>query len=446
MRADADEPTLSRDAGDDEGAHRFVVSVVSGPSAGLVVTLDESSPPSVLIGQSPACAIRLEDPLVSRRHASLEWDGPRLRLRDVGSTNGTFVQGVPVVEAFVRGGETVQLGDTRLRVERGEKGAAPLPMRAQFGGTLGTSEAMRRVYVLAQKLARADVPMIVEGETGTGKEVLAESIHAMGPRKDGPFVVFDCTAVAENLLESELFGHERGAFTGAVATRRGVFEQADGGTLLIDEIGDLALDLQAKLLRAIERSEIRRVGGEKWIRVDVRVVAATRRDLDLEVQKGRFRDDLFYRLAVGRVELPPLRRRTGDVSFLAHHFWTELGGQGPIPPALLERLEAHAWPGNVRELRNAVARALVMGEPERALASARAPERERDFFEWLLAERLPLPEARQRAAAELEQRYVERAVAEHGGNVTHAAAASGVGLRYFQMVRARARAAKPEEP
>ncbi len=435
-----DQPTLTRtgpDAGE-EGPRPFVVTVVAGPSTALEITLDETSPPSVLIGQSPACAVRLEDPLVSRRHASLEWDGPRLRIRDHDSTNGTFVQGVPVVEAYLHGGEIVQVGDTRLSVERRAVGAAAPPMRSQFGRTLGASPEMRRIYVLAHKLAQSDVPMVLEGETGTGKEVLAESIHEVGPRKHGPFVVFDCTAVAPTVVESELFGHERGAFTGAVATRRGVFEQADGGTLLIDEVGDLGLDLQAKLLRAIERSEVRRVGGDRWIRADVRVIAATRRDLDREVQEGRFRDDLFYRLAVGRIELPPLRRRTGDVTFLAHHFWAEQGGQGAIPAALLQQLEAQPWPGNVRELRNAVVRALVLGELARAPdAPPRAGEPAGDFFEWLLGQRLPLPEARQRAALELERRYVERAVAEHGGNVTHAAAASGVGLRYFQIVRAR---------
>src|SRR5262245_60431404 len=188
---------------------------------------------------------------------------------------------------------------------------------------------------------------------------MAEALHEQGPRASQPFVVFDCTAVPPNLVESELFGHERGAFTGAVTQRKGVFEQAHGGTLLIDEIGDLDLPLQPKLLRAIERGEIRRVGADRWIRVDVRVLAATRRDLAREVQAGRFRDDLFHRLAVGRIELPPLRHRRGDVPLLARQVWRELGGDARLLPAeILLKWEDYEWPGNVRELRNAVARQL----------------------------------------------------------------------------------------
>jgi transcriptional regulator with GAF, ATPase, and Fis domain len=261
-------------------------------------------------------------------------------------------------------------------------------------------------------------------------------------------MVFDCTAVPPSLVESELFGHERGAFTGAVNTRKGIFEQAHGGTLFIDEIGDLELSLQPKLLRAIERSEVRRVGGDRWLPVDVRIVAATRRDLDREVQAGRFRDDLFFRLAVARVELPPLRVRRGDVTILAHHFWKQLGGgEGALPFELLRHYEEYAWPGNVRELYNAVARRLALGEmepprPPRAAASEPVVGRGgvaagADFLESVLALNLSLPSARQRVVDELERRYVERIVAAHGGNVSRAAAASGLAHRYFQKIRAR---------
>ena len=296
---------------------------------------------------------------------------------------------------------------------------------------------MRRLYGLCERLAASDVPIVIEGETGTGKEVLAEALHEASGRASGPFVVFDCTAVPPNLVESELFGHERGAFTGAVAQRKGVFEQAHGGTLLIDEIGDLDPTLQPKLLRAIERSEVRRVGGDRWVRADVRIIAATRRDLDHAVQEGRFRDDLFFRLAVGRIELPALRDRRGDVSVLAHHFWRDLGGTGEIPYDVMQRFERHTWPGNVRELRNAVSRHLAVGElGAMATESARI---EHDPIDAILAMDLPYPRARQMAQSEFERRYLERVLAAHGGNVARAAAASGIARRYFNIILARLR-------
>jgi transcriptional regulator with GAF, ATPase, and Fis domain len=254
-------------------------------------------------------------------------------------------------------------------------------------------------------------------------------------------VVFDCTAVAPNLVESELFGHERGAFTGAAGRRAGVFEQAQGGTLFIDEIGDLDPALQPKLLRALERSEFRRVGGEKPIKLDVRIISATRRDLDREVAAGRFRDDLFHRLAVARIELPPLRHRQGDVRFLARRFCAQLAyPEDALPADLLARWEEAAWPGNIRELRNAVARRLALGDlapPER---TARGPEtRSGDPIEDVLRQNLPLVEARQRVVDEFERRYIERVLEEHGGNVVQAARASGIARRYFQILKARLR-------
>ncbi|HMR08863.1 MAG TPA: sigma 54-interacting transcriptional regulator, partial [Polyangiaceae bacterium] len=282
-----------------------------------------------------------------------------------------------------------------------------------------------------------DVPVIIEGETGTGKEVVGEALHEGGPRAKRPLAVFDCTAVAPSLVEAALFGHERGAFTGATTSRRGVFEQADGGTLLIDEIGDLELSLQPKLLRAVERSEVRRVGGQDWIRVDVRILAATRRDLDLEVQTGRFREDLFYRLNIARVELPPLRERPGDVALLARYFWDRLGGTDlPIPYDLFESWEDYHWPGNVRELENAVARRLALGELAPSLHEGnRAQPGERLEVPFETGKALAL--ARGEAVAEFERAYLERLLAAHSGDVSAAAQAAGVGRRYFNMLRAR---------
>ena len=414
---------------------------------GAALRLDETRPPTVLVGKGPACELHLDDPLVSRRHASIEIGPQSLRIRDLASTNGTLVNGVRIVEAILRGGETITVGTTALRVEVEATHGAPSAASDldRFGRLLGASPEMRRLHQVFGRLASSDVPIVIEGETGTGKELLAESIHEESARARGPFVVLDCTTVSASLLESELFGHERGAFTGAVAARKGVFEQADGGTLFIDEIGDLDVALQSKLLRAIERAELRRVGGTGWIHVDVRVIAATRRDLDRAVQEGRFRDDLFFRLAVGRVEIPPLRRRRGDVVFLAQHFWTALGGQPPqIPPEVVARLEEYTWPGNVRELYNAIARQIAvgemgLGETPGARAALPASPAGGDFLEDTLGQELPFPRARDRVLDEFERRYVERVLAKHGGNVARAAAASGIARRYFQIIRARSR-------
>jgi DNA-binding NtrC family response regulator len=434
-------PTLKREPAP---AAAFSLVVVEGHDTGRAFALDPDQPGRVLLGQSPACEVRVVDREVSRRHAALESAGERLRITDLGSTNGTLVDGVAIVEALLKGGETVRVGSTVLRVERGAMATAAPLSASSFGRLLGASPAMRRLYPLCQRLAASDVPVILEGETGTGKEVLAESLHAMGPRAKGPFVVFDCTAVPPNLVESELFGHERGAFTGALSSRRGVREQAAGGTLFIDEIGDLEASLQPKLLRAIERSEVRRVGSERWIHTNIRILAATRRDLDHEVQAGRFRDDLFHRVAVTRIELPPLRRRHGDVRLLAKHFCKELGGDLRLLGGdLLAQWDEDAWPGNVRELRNAVARRLAIGDLPRELPTDAPPEPEApaavDVLTELLAKDLPLIAAREKLVAEFERRYVERLLAQNGGNVTRAAESSGVALRHFQRLRARAK-------
>jgi two-component system, NtrC family, response regulator HydG len=427
-------------------AATFRLAVIDGADRGMAVLVSASRPSPLLIGQSSSCELRLADRQVSRRHAAVDVVGSRLHLTDLGSTNGTVVNGVSVTSAHLRGGEIVRMGETAVEVALLDAASiVELPIETSYGRMIGKSAEMRRLYPLCDKLAGAGVPVVIEGETGTGKELLAESIHEKGPRAAAPFVVFDCTAVPAALVESELFGHERGAFTGAVAMRKGVFEQAHMGTLLIDEIGDLDLALQPKLLRALERSEVKRVGGDQLIKVDVRVLSATRRDLDREVQAGRFRDDLFHRLAVTRIELPPLRQRRGDVAHLAEVFARQLGSDRPLPEAVLRRWEDYPWPGNVRELRNAVTRYLALGEVDAfdldALASqgagARQPGPNDGALEGVLSMGLPYSRARQRVLAEFERRYVERVLAEHGGNVLRAAAASGIARRHLQRVRAR---------
>lgn len=448
MTAPSDSQTRLRPRSTSEPTLEFVVTVASGANKGASVLVDANRPSRVLVGQSPACDLRLTDSLVSRRHLAMEIADGRLRLVDLDSRNGTRVGGVLIKEAFVVGGQPVEVGETVLFVEPRRAGPMRRESSQAFGKLVGSSDAMTRLFPLCQSLAASDVPVVLEGETGTGKEVLAESLHEAGPRAEGPFVVFDCTAVPANLMEAALFGHEKGAFTGANETREGIFEEADGGTLFIDEIGDLALELQAKLLRALERYQVRRIGGKNWITVNVRVLAATRRNLDLEVQQGRFRDDLFYRLAVGRIELPPLRERRGDIELLARHFWARLAGRGkPAPEDFIERLRSYSWPGNVRELQNTVARRVALGDGVQiglGVGMSKPPVGNDDgSMTAILDRQLPLPRARELAVAEFERRYLERVLERYGGNIKQAAQASGIALRYFQLLRARSR--KSEE-
>ncbi|NOU29067.1 MAG: sigma 54-dependent Fis family transcriptional regulator, partial [Polyangiaceae bacterium] len=416
----------------------FTLHVVSGPDAGATFPVPDDGS-RILVGQSSSCGARLTDPEVSRRHAALELMPEGLRLTDLGSTNGTFVDRVRVLGAILMGDEVLRFGGTVMRLDADEHEREPAPAKAgpdHFGRVIGQSQAMRRLYPMCQRLAATDVAVVIEGETGTGKEALAEAIHECGPRARGPFVVFDCTAVAANLLESELFGHERGAFTGAVAQRKGVFEQAHGGTLLIDEIGELELSLQPKLLRALERREIRRVGGDRWLQVDVRLLSATRRDLDREVQEGRFRDDLFHRIAVARIELPPLRERPSDIDALAAYFCRTMNGDPrTFRPELLARWRNWSWPGNVRELRNAVARHIALGE-DPLLSPAQGAAREAiaaangSLLDAYVA--MPFIQGRDRLVEDFEVAFVEHWLARFGGDIGKAAAATGIGRRYFQ--------------
>jgi DNA-binding NtrC family response regulator len=431
------QPTLLRPAfrPSDSEIYAFELEVVEGPDTGAVLRVDADRATRALLGQSESCDLRLKDREVSRRHAAFVVVGDELWVEDAGSTNGVYAQNVRVGSARLVGGEQLRVGASLLTVRRVAAKAPPsLPVAGRFGRVVGASTEMRRIYELCHRLANASVPVVVEGETGTGKEVMAEALHEQGARAAGPFVVFDCTSVAPSLVEAELFGHERGAFTGAVGARRGVFEQAHGGSLLIDEIGDLDLSLQPKLLRAIERGEVRRVGGDRPIKVDVRVLAATRRDLDREVAGGRFRDDLYHRLAVARVELPPLRHRQGDVPVLVRHFLGQLGApEAAIPPDVLQRWSLDAWPGNVRELRNAVSRRVALGElAERA---SRPEGAANAGLEGLFEQ--PYTVARDRVLADFEKRYVQHLLALHQGNVARAAEASGIARRYFQIIKAR---------
>jgi two-component system, NtrC family, response regulator HydG len=428
--------TRAPDLGDDEAC---ALVVVEGPDTGKRFFIGPEDPLPAYVGTGPSCAIRLTDREVSRRHAALDLVDGRLRIRDLESTNGVWIQGVGIFDASVDIGTQIRVGQSVLSVEAAEAPGSTAEARSSFGRFLGSSALIQRLYPVFDRLAASDIPIVIEGETGTGKEVLAEALHEQGARRAEPYVVFDCTQVPANLMEAELFGHERGAFTGAGGARAGYFEQAHRGTLLIDEIGDLELALQPKLLRAIERHEFRRVGSERSVKVDVRVIAATRRNLEAMVQEGRFRDDLYHRLAVARVELPPLRRRRGDISVLARQFWRELGGNpGELRSELLALWESESWSGNVRELRNTIVRRIALGELAATLTQPKPTQPGvADFMQQVIARGVPLPLARREVIEEFERRYCEALLARHGGNVSHAAAAASITRRYFQKVRAR---------
>jgi two-component system, NtrC family, response regulator HydG len=436
----------------------LTLEIIAGPDVGKTLVVDPAeSVGRVFIGKSKACQLELTDPLASRRHVAVALEAGGVRLTDLDSTNGTLVNGVRVLEALLFGGELVRIGDTTLALRLGERRTRKLSGATRFGRFLGASPELTRLYPVCERLALSDVPVIIEGETGTGKELLAEALHEASPRASGPFVVFDCTTSPSGLLEARLFGHERGAFTGAVGARPGVFEEASGGTLLIDEIGDLDVALQAKLLRAVQTGQVQRLGGSAWIKTDVRVLAATRRDLEREIQAGRFRDDLYYRLAVARLEIPPLRRRASDIRLLAEHLWAQACPDGPpIGDELVARLERYTWPGNVRELSNAVSHHAALGDLADAATLARAAtpiaseddgaarhalaarEEPGDSVIASVIERgLSFPRARQEVMEAFEERYVDAMLDRHDHNISKAAAAAGIARRYFYTIRTR---------
>jgi transcriptional regulator with PAS, ATPase and Fis domain len=358
-------------------------------------------------------------------------------LVDVGSTNGTIVNGVRVRDADLLTGATMCVGATTLRLEiGGEPVRMALSGQDRFGELLGGSVEMRRLYAVLELVAPSDATLLIQGETGTGKELVAREVHAHSPRAGGPFVAVDCGAIAPHLIESELFGHVRGAFSGAVSDRRGLIEEAAGGTLFLDEIGELPLNLQAKLLRALETREVRRVGANVARHVDVRLVAATNRPLAKSVNDGSFREDLYYRLAVVEAHLPPLRGRPEDIPILVEHFYQRFAGKGDtVPVDLMAILVRRSWPGNVRELRNFVERCVTLGMPvARPSGLLPAAQTTTSLPVDLSAS---LKDARDDVVVRLERLYVETALRRTEGNVTHAAQIAGVSRRFLQRTIAR---------
>jgi DNA-binding NtrC family response regulator len=411
---------------------RARLEVLDGPDAGRGHDTDGRL---TRIGGGAIAELRLTDPRVSGLHAELEVTEGGFRLRDLGSRNGTFVGDLRIHDVTLPHGAIVRVGNTRLRFAvRDDAVELPLSADAAFGALVGRTPAMRALFARLAKIAASDLSTLVYGETGTGKDLTAEALHDASPRAGRPFVVIDCGAIPSNLIESALFGHEKGAFTGAASAHAGAFERASGGTVFLDEIGELALEMQPKLLRVLERGTVQRLGGASPIEVDVRVVAATHRDLAREVARGGFREDLYYRLAVATVWMPPLRDRLDDLPLLVDRITRTLtGGRAvTLAPDTLALLARHEWPGNVRELRNVLERVVFLDEApagvselrqgravEAAATAAAAVAPAVDLDQ-------PFKQAKEALVREFERDYVTRALARHAGNVSAVARAAGV--------------------
>lgn len=420
-------------------ARKIRIEVIEGPDAGLIADLPGTES---RIGTASECDVVLKDSTVSRVHVTVRIDGKSIRIVDVGSRNGTFVDGVEIRDAYARVDSLIAIGKTKLRLRMlDDLIDYPLSSRERFGRLLGQSTAMRHVFAILERIAPTDMPVLIEGENGTGKELVAEAIHEHSARSADPYVVFDCSAVSPGLIESALFGHVRGAFTNAVSDRIGVFEEAHGGTLFLDEIGELPLDLQPKLLRVLERGEVQRVGSNVKRRVDVRVIAATNRKLAQEVERGKFREDLYFRLAVLFVTLPPLRERLDDIPLIARNFEKDLiprtGAAQPLSEETINAFMYRAWPGNVRQLRNEVARALSLGISSTAKASAGMAPPPSDSAPHSIDLTEPLLAGSERVADAYQKAYIEAALRQTGGNVSRAADLAQVNRKFIQRAMKR---------
>ena len=456
---------------------RCILQAVDDPS--MEWTFDKEE---IRIGSMDDNDVVLNDDTVSRYHCRIIQDDTGYVLVDNRSTNGTFINKVRIREGFLKPGCIVAVGQSQVKFNAREEEVQIVPSRSdRCAGLIGGNARMREIYSIIEKIAPTATTVVIDGETGTGKEVVAQAIHSLSPRSRNDLVVFDCGAVPPNLIESELFGHEKGSFTGAVMTRQGLFEQADGGTLFLDELGELPIDLQPKLLRALEQREVRRVGSTKAAKVDVRIIAATNRNLEDEVRAGRFRQDLFYRLSVVRLHLPSLRERADDIPLLVQHFFdTGSYNRGPngqpkvrrIARDAMTALQNYPWPGNVRELVNVVERAVSFCDGEQLEASdlpdyvrsARAssssgatgkhPTVKRPQTapagnpvvsmdpnapapappEALLGEGVTFKDAKERWVASFERDYILQMLRRNNGNISHAARAADIDRKYFRKL------------
>ena len=412
------------------------VEVVDGQDKGLQ---PEGDIDVVSIGTGTTNTLVLTDPTVSEYHAELLRTPEGIVLRDHGSTNGTFVSGIRIKEATVPAGVEIKVGRSALRVVDGQKVEVEVHGEEHLGELWGRSESMRRLMARMRRAAMTDAPILIVGKSGTGKELIARAVHDLSARQPNTFITVDCGAMSPNLVASELFGHERGAFTGADRQHIGAFERANGGTIFLDEIGELPNELQPILLGALERRRFHRVGGQKEISVDVRVLAATNRDLRSEVNASRFRLDLYYRLAVVSLQVPALRERPEDIDVLVKRFLEQCGDARSVSEVfdaeVMAQLQRHAWPGNVRELRNLVEATLAMGEAptlprEEAGSVSGSGSSNLDILS------LPYKEARAAVLHDFESHYLKHWLEQTEGNVAKASREARMDRSHlFQLLR-----------
>lgn len=422
---------------------RFKMLIKEGPDAGATYALDSGT---ILVGTHENNDIVLKDDTVSRYHLEIQVRSNGLHIQDQSTTNGTFYGDAQVgsmkisnVARLRLGKKThVELAPVEASVELGPYG------KDHFGKVIGTSQAMQELFALLSRVAPTDATLLLEGETGTGKEIVSEAVHQHSQRAGGPFVVVDCGAIPPTLIGSELFGHIKGAFTGASVDKPGLIKSADGGTLFLDEIGELSLELQPQLLRVLEKREIRHVGDTRSQKVDIRVIAATHRNLLEMVKEGSFREDLYYRLAVVRAVLPPLRARQQDIALLANRFADEFTSSYSLSPSIIEAMSGHAWQGNVRELRNVVERALSLRDVDGAANPAQIlgtaanqtpvdiPSAAAGGSSDVLG--LPFKEAKGQLVEAFERDYLEQLLTKHKGNISQAANEAGIDRNYIHRL------------
>ena len=385
------------------------------------------------VGKDRSCDLMLDDPTVSRQHCQIITTRERFSIRDLDSTNGTAVNGTRVKEAFLFPGAVIHVGKVKMEFEPVYSSPVFQAEEVQsFGSLIAASSSMCSIMGTLRKVAKVGTTVLLQGETGTGKSALAKAIHEESTRSAHPFVVFDCASVPPSLIESELFGAEKGAFTGAHAFRPGACERAQGGTLFVDEIEELPLELQAKLLRALDEREIRRLGGTQAIKLDFQIICASKQDLVEAVEEGKFRQDLYYRIAVVCINVPSLRNRKKDIPVLCDHF-LKLGKHRKkfrnLSPDAQQQLLNYSWPGNLREMRNVLERLACLGEENAFVNMPGKTNMERNYLKFDLHR--PFKEAKEAIVERFEREYLEALLAETDGRIARAARTAGLNRKYF---------------
>lgn len=426
-----DDPGVERRPSFSVQTTRLTLLLTTGPCAGERFHLAQGT--TMIIGAAGA-DWNIDDKTVSRQHVQVTWQGQSLRVQDMGSKNGSYYGRAQFSQIALRLGDEFAIGATTIKLLPDENPVVqPPPTTGGSGRMIGSTDPMRRLYGMIDKVAPSDAPVVLEGETGVGKELVARELHERSKRTAKPFVVFDCGAVPVDLLESLLFGHVRGAFTGAIKDQEGVFAAADGGTLFLDEIGELPVAMQPALLRVLDQGVVRAVGATTYQKVDVRVISATHRDLGAMIGAGQFREDLYYRLAVVRLTVPPLRARSEDVPALVEHFLQARSSTLRVRDEDMETLRKYPWPGNVRQLRNVVERGVIMSSDDTLSIDTASMPAGAEPRSAAGGTRLPFSRAKEACIAEFEKRYVTELLADHA-TMTAAALAADMDRKHLRLL------------